>query len=134
MRDAFGQGKALLFADSYPLASAVKTVRFPTSGVVLGDRLVATATDLDGNTSEFTESIEIVDDATGPIRLRIERDTQGAFIALTASPGARYELETSVDLKAWISAGVISAIEGQALTRLTLGPPAARFYRVRQLP
>ena len=61
--DGDGQeGQTLLGSDSYVLAEAqtTKAVSFPAGALVTGDQIVATATDANGNTSEFSAAFSVL--------------------------------------------------------------------------
>ncbi len=69
LADADGEeGFQLLGQDSYDevdFSSSFKTMIIPSAGVLPGDRVVATATDSEGNTSEFSAGV-LVDNTTFP--------------------------------------------------------------------
>jgi uncharacterized repeat protein (TIGR03803 family) len=55
LADSFGQGKTLLYRSAYNTPQSFVDITFaPASPVNIGDALVATATDANGNTSEFS--------------------------------------------------------------------------------
>ncbi|HAZ47374.1 MAG TPA: hypothetical protein DCZ55_23690, partial [Cyanobacteria bacterium UBA11371] len=68
LSDGNGEGKTFLGADTYNTPNVDKTFSFsPTVTVNFGDKIVATATDNNGNTSEFSIEQLVINPNTAPI-------------------------------------------------------------------
>jgi Domain of unknown function (DUF4347)/Bacterial Ig-like domain/Beta-propeller repeat len=102
LADSSGEGKTFLGFDTYDTANANanKTISFtPTAMVNIGDKIVATATDNNGNTSEFSAEFTVaIGDTTPPTADIIDvtpdpRNTSVNSINITFS-----EAVTGVDL------------------------------------
>ncbi|TAH21722.1 MAG: T9SS C-terminal target domain-containing protein [Cytophagales bacterium] len=117
------QGRTYLGFDTYALAEANtnKTFTFtPSTALVIGDRIVATATDANGNTSEFSAEVIV-----GLLNAGLHPDDYAALVALyNATNGANWSNNTNWlidgDAATWYGISLTGSLPNRRVTNISL--------------
>lgn len=91
--DGSGEGKTLIGTDSYTTPATTASVTFtPATSMGVGDEIVATATDANGNTSEFSPEATVTPTITDqPDALTVCAPDQAQFSVSATGSGLTYQ-------------------------------------------